>query len=189
MQVVKASRAVNVVRMPRVHPGAWGWRMRQGRHRQIPGASNSIGQERRINVSAYLARMTAADGAWLNQVLPALQHGVRARADAVRVEDVVLRHRRGRLGIADAMDATAELLRPLAVAGATLENRNEWYIADDDDDDDDESDETPIARRLAEIIKSSDEDLLVNMRIVIDAAADDSGAAAIYWAILALSNS
>jgi hypothetical protein len=154
----------------------------------MQGASANSGmQERRINVSAYLAHMTAADGAWLNQILPALQHGVRARADAVHVDDVVLRHRRGRLGIADAMDATAELLRPLAVAGATLEPRGQWYIAEDDDDDAD-TDETPMARRLADIIRNSDDALLVNVRITIDASADDAGAAAIYWAVLALSS-
>ena len=78
----------------------------------LGAASGGNGQERRINASVFLARLTAADGAWLNQILPTLQHGVRARADAVRVEDVVLRHRPGRLGIADAMDATAEILRP-----------------------------------------------------------------------------
>jgi hypothetical protein len=105
----------------------------------------------------------------------------------VRVEDVVLRHRPGRLGIADAMDATAEILRPFTTAGATLEHRNQWYIADDDDDDD--TDDAPVARRLAELIKSSEDDLLVNARVVIDASAEDAGAAAIYWAILALSNS
>lgn len=152
------------------------------------GAASGGAQERRINASVFLARLTAADGAWLNQVLPTLQRGVRARMDAVRVEDIVLRHRPGRLGIADALDATAELLRPLAVAGATLENRNEWYLANDDDDDDD-TDDLPVARRLAELIKNTDDDLLVNARVVVDAAADDAGAAAIYWAILALSNS
>ncbi len=153
----------------------------------LGAASGGNGQERRINASVFLARLTAADGAWLNQILPTLQHGVRARADAVRVEDVVLRHRPGRLGIADAMDATAEILRPFSTAGATLEHRNQWYIADDDDDDD--TDDAPVARRLAELIKSSEDDLLVNARVVIDASAEDAGAAAIYWAILALSNS
>lgn len=162
--------------------------MRQGRHRQMLGAtSGSPNQERRINASVYLAHLTAADGAWLNQVLPTLQHGIRARADAVRIEDVVLRHRRGRLGIADAMDATAELLRPFATAGATLEHRNQWFIAEDDDDDD--ADEAPVARRLTDLIKASEDDLLVNARVAIDAAADDSGAAVIYWAILALTSS
>lgn len=162
--------------------------MRQGRHRQMLGAtSGSSNQERRINASVYLAHLTAADGAWLNQVLPTLQHGIRARADAVRIEDVVLRHRRGRLGIADAMDATAELLRPFATAGATLEHRNQWFIAEDDDDDD--ADEAPVARRLTDLIKASEDDLLVNARVAIDAAADDSGAAVIYWAILALTSS
>ena len=152
------------------------------------GASSGGGQERRINASVFLAHLTAADGVWLDQILPALQRGVRARADAVRVEDIVLRHRPGRLGIADAMDATAEILRPFSVAGATLEHRNQWFIADDDDDDDD-TDEAPVTRRLAELIKTSDDDLLVNARVVIDASVEDSGAASIYWAILALSSS
>ena len=119
----------------------------------LGAASGGSGQERRINASVFLARLTAADGAWLNQILPTLQHGVRARADAVRVEDVVLRHRPGRLGIADAMDATAEIPRPFSTAGATLEHRNQWYIADDDDDDDTE--DAPVARRLAELINKS----------------------------------
>ena len=152
------------------------------------GASGIGGQERRINASVFLARLTAADGVWLNQILPALQRGVPARTDAVRVEDIVLRHRPGRIGIADAMDATAEMLRPFSVAGATLEHRNQWFIADEDDDDDDSAD-TSVTRRLAELIKTSDDDLLVNARIIIDASVEDSGAAAIYWAILALSNS
>lgn len=162
--------------------------MRQGRHRQLLGAtSGGGGQERRVNASVYLAHLTAADGVWLNQILPTLQHGVRARADAVRVEDIVLRHRPGRLGIADAMDATAEILRPFTAAGATLEHRNQWYIADDDEDDDDFDDE-PVTRRLAELIKTGNDDLLVNARVVIDASAEDAGAAAIYWAVLALTN-
>ena len=152
------------------------------------GPSGNGGQERRINASVFLARLTAADGVWLNQILPALQRGVPARTDAVRVEDIVLRHRPGRIGIADAMDATAEMLRPFSVAGATLEHRNQWFIADEDDDDDDSAD-TSVTRRLAELIKTSDDDLLVNARIIIDASVEDSGAAAIYWAILALSNS
>jgi len=46
----------------------------------------------------------------------------------------------------------------------------------------------PVARRLAELIKTTDEDLLVNARVVIDASVEDAGAAAIYWAILGLSN-
>ena len=151
------------------------------------GTSGNGGQERRINASVFLARLTAADGAWLDQILPTLQRGVPARTDAVRVEDIVLRHRPGRIGIADAMDATAEMLRPFSVAGATLEHRNQWFIADEDDDDDDS--DAPVARRLADLIKTGDDDLLVNARIIIDASVEDSGAAAIYWAILALSNS
>lgn len=153
----------------------------------LGATSGNAAQERRINASVFLARLTAADGAWLDQILPTLQRGVPARTDAVRVEDIVLRHRPGRIGIADAMDATAEMLRPFSVAGATLEHRNQWFIADEDDDDDDT--DAPVARRLADLIKTSDDDLLVNARIIIDASVEDSGAAAIYWAILALSNS
>lgn len=154
----------------------------------LGAASNGGGQERRINASVFLAHLTAADGTWLNQILPALQRGVRARTDAVRVEDVVLRHRPGRLGIADAMDATAELLHPFSAAGATLDHRSEWFVADEDDDDDD-TEEVPVPRRLAEFIRNNEDDLLVNARVVIDATVEDSGAAAIYWAVLALSAS
>jgi len=153
----------------------------------LGATSGNAAQERRINASVFLARLTAADGVWLNQILPMLQRGVHARTDAVRVEDIVLRHRPGRLGIADAMDATAEILRPFSVAGATLEHRSQWFIADEDDDDDD-TDELPVARRLADLIKTSDDDLLVSARVVIDASVEDAGAATIYWAILALSN-
>lgn len=119
-----------------------------------------------------------ADGEWLARVLPVLQGQARPAADAVQVEDIVLRHRPGRLGIADALDATATLLDPFAAAGATLERRNEWYIDDDEDED-----ENP--RRT--LFGDDEPDLLVSARLIVDAAADDAGAAALYWAALALS--
>lgn len=138
--------------------------------------------ERRVRTSVFLPRLTVADGVWLGRTLPALQHNARPEPQAVRVEDVALRYRSGRLGIADALDATSTLLAPFAAAGAALEHRGEWYIADDDDDDDDkfESD------RPAELSDAPDQDLLVSARVVIDASGTDGGAAALYWAVLSL---
>src|SRR5579863_10031598 len=91
--------------------------------------------ERRVHTSIFLPRLTVADGEWLAQVLPALQRNARPEPQSVRVEDISLRYRSGRLGIADALDATSTLLEPFARAGAALEHRNEWYIADEDDED------------------------------------------------------
>lgn len=140
--------------------------------------------ERRVRTSIFLPRLTVGDGEWLAQVLPALQHRARVQPQAVRVEDVSLRYRAGRLGIADALDATAALLEPFAAAGATIERRGEWYISDDDDDDDTLFEtEQPVG-----LDEAPDEDLLVSVRVVVDAAGDDSGAAALYWAVLALTN-
>ncbi len=138
--------------------------------------------ERRVRTSVFLPRLTVADGVWLGRTLPSLQHNARPEPQAVRVEDVALRYRSGRLGIADALDATSTLLAPFAAAGAALEHRGEWYIADDDDDDDDkfESD------RPAELSDAPDQDLLVSARVVIDASGTDGGAAALYWAVLSL---
>lgn len=160
--------------------------MRQGNAGQPPfwraaaqSRSNGAGSERRVRARVLLKRLTVAEGEWLASVLPSLQGNMRAAADAVRIEDVVLRHRPGRLGIADALDATATLLDPFAAAGATIERRNEWYIDDDDDED-----EQP--RRL--LFGDDEPDLLVSVRVIVDAAADDGGAAAIYWATLALAS-
>ncbi len=140
--------------------------------------------ERRVRTSVFLPRLTVGDGEWLAQVLPALQHRARVQPQAVRVEDVSLRYRAGRLGIADALDATAALLEPFAAAGATIERRGEWYSSDDDDDDDTLFEtEQPVG-----LDEAPDEDLLVSVRVVVDAAGDDSGAAALYWAVLALTN-
>jgi hypothetical protein len=156
-------------------------------HRRNARASwqGATANEHRVRTSIFLPRLTVGDGEWLAQVLPALQHRARVQPQAVRVEDVSLRYRSGRLGIADALDATAALLEPFAAAGATIERRGEWYISDDDDDDDDSLFETEQPAGLDE---SPEEDLLVSARVVVDAAGDDAGAAAIYWAVLALSN-
>ena len=137
--------------------------------------------ERRIQDTVFLPRLTVADGEWLARILPALQRKVRAASGAVRVEDVALRYRSGRLGIADALDAATELLAPFAKAGADLEHRGEWYICDDDESDDDDDDERP-----ARLEDEPDEDLLLSARMAVDAAADDAGSAALHWAALAL---
>lgn len=134
----------------------------------------------------HLKRLTVTDGVWLAQTLPALQGHARPEPDAVRVEDVVLRHRPGRLGIADALDATAEMLEPFAAAGATLERRSEWYINDDDDEDDDDDEEDETSKRLQLFAEDEEPDLIVSARVIVDAAGDDAGAAALYWVALAL---
>lgn len=137
---------------------------------------------RRVQATVFLPRLTAADGEWLARVLPTLQRRARPEPQAVRVEDVALRYRSGRLGIADALDATAALLEPFATAGAAVEKRGEWYICDEEDDDDELFD-TDRPLRLEAV---PDEDLLVSARVCVDASADDPGAAALYWAALAL---
>jgi hypothetical protein len=140
--------------------------------------------ERRVQATVFLPRLAVVDGEWLAQVLPTLQRRARPEPQAVRIEDVSLRYRSGRLGIADALDATAALLEPFATAGATVEKRGEWYICDEDDDDDELFD----TDRPATLDAAPQEDLLVSARVCVDAAADDPGAAALYWAVLALIN-
>lgn len=141
--------------------------------------------ERRVRDSIFLPRLTVADGQWLARVLPRLQQRAHPEPGAVRVEDVALRYRSGRLGIADALDATAELLQAFSAAGADLERRGEWYISDDDEDEDDEDEDDERPARLSD---EPDHDLLVSARIVVDAAADDAGAAALHWVALALAS-
>jgi hypothetical protein len=147
---------------------------------------SSMKGERRVRTSIYLPHLTVADGEWLAKTLPVLQRNARPEPHAVQVEDVALRYRSGHLGIADALDATSALLAPLAAAGATIEHRGEWYISDDDDEDQNDLFETDQPTRLAEMPR---EDLLVSARFVVDAAASDAGAGALYWAVLGLTNS
>ena len=141
-----------------------------------------------------LTGLTPTDGQWLAQTLPTLQGHARPRPDAVRIEDVVLRHRSGRLGIADALDATADLLEPFAAAGAGVEHRNEWYIDEDEDDETEEQDDadtSSASHAMAKLLKQLAEvepDLVVSARMIVDAEGDDAGAAAIYWAGLALAS-
>ncbi len=145
----------------------------------------SLRSERRVRTSIYLPHLTVADGEWLAKTLPALQRNARPEPQAVQIEDVALRYRSGRLGIADALDATAALLAPLATAGASIEHRGEWYISDDNDDDRSELFETEQPTPLSDMPR---EDLLVSARFVVDAAATDAGAAALYWAVLGLTS-
>jgi hypothetical protein len=138
-----------------------------------------------VRASIFLPRLTVADGEWLAQALPTLQRRARPEPQAVRVEDVSLRYRSGRLGIADALDATASLLEPFAAAGASLEHRGEWYICDEDEDDDDDVDLFDTDRP-AGLSKAPEQDLLVSARVLVDATAEDAGAAALYWAVVSL---
>ncbi len=140
--------------------------------------------ERRIHDTKFLPRLTVEDGQWLARILPQIQRRAHPEPGAVKVEDVALRYRSGRLGIADALDATTEILEPFAAAGADLEHRSEWYICDEDEEDADDDDEEDQPARLSD---EPQHDLLVSARIVIDASADDAGSAGLYWVALALS--
>src|SRR5579863_5640116 len=155
---------------------------RNGHQHTSPGWAMPSEDERRIQDTVFLPRLTVADGEWLARILPALQRKARAASGAVRVEDVALRYRSGRLGIADALDAATELLAPFAKAGADLEHRGEWYICDDDENENDDDDD----ERPARLEDEPDQDLLLSARMAVDAAADDAGSAALHWAALAL---
>lgn len=153
-----------------------------GRH-QFGARTGGEAPARRITTSLYLANLTAADGEWLKRTLPLLARRARPQAGAVRVEDVALRYRPGHLSIADALDATSVLLAPFASAGAGIERRGEWYICDEDDDEDEDLLQSRLPGSLDD---SPQEDLLVSARVIVDADGDDAGAAALYWAVLAL---
>ncbi len=153
-------------------------------HSQSPW-SGPLNEERRVRASIFLPRLTVADGEWLARTLPALQRRARPEPQAVRVEDISLRYRSGRLGIADALDATAALLEPFAAAGASLERRGEWYICDEDEDEDGDVDLFDTDRP-AGLGKAPEQDLLVSARVLVDAAAEDAGASALYWAVVSL---
>jgi hypothetical protein len=146
-------------------------------------------EELRVRDTIFLPRLTVGDGEWLRKVLPHLQGRAHAAAGAVRVEDIALRYRSGRLGVADALDATAELLSPWAAAGADLDRRNDWSITDDDEDDDEDDDDADEDEQPARLEDEPDQDMLVSLRVVVDAAADDAGSAALHWVALALSGS
>ncbi len=155
------------------------------RSRSLSSWTGPLSDTRRVRASIFLPRLTVSDGEWLSRTLPALQRRARPEPQAVRVEDISLRYRSGRLGIADALDATAALLEPFAAAGASLERRGEWYICDEDEDADDDVDLFDTDRP-AGLNKAPEQDLLVSVRVLVDAAAEDAGAAALYWAVVAL---
>lgn len=147
------------------------------------GRTSGDAPARRITTSLFLSNLTAADGEWLDRALPQLLRRARPQSGAVRVEDVALRYRPGHLSVADALDATAVLFAPLASAGASIERRGEWFICDEDDDDDEDFLHTRVPSSLDD---TPQEDLLVSARVLVDANGDDAGAAALYWAVLAL---
>ena len=164
-----------------------------------PSPSHGTGTtpfDRRVSKSIYLPHLTAADGIWLTHILPVLQRNNRPEPGSVKVEDISLRYRAGRLGIADALDATSELLEAFASAGVSVEHRNEWYIADiEDTSDEDNIPVTSFATAMKRAMLRSEraavahEDLVVSARLTVEARAEDVGAAAVYWAALTLTSS
>lgn len=149
---------------------------------------------RRIQETVTLEGLTIGDGEWLAQVAPALVGSAQAARDAATIREIALRYRPGRLGIADALDATEAIFAPLAAAGAVVEPRARWEIVDDEDEG-----LTLTAngspRSFAEAMRlhqlrarrlPDDVDLSVDAVIAIDAEAGDLGAAAIFWLALAL---
>jgi len=84
--------------------------------------------------------------------------------------------------------------RGFAAGGASVEHRNSWYITDIDDNlDDDTVPVTSFAAAMKKILLQSEnpsateEDLIVSVRLTIEARAVDIAAASVYWAALALS--
>jgi len=117
------------------------------------------------------------------------QHTAAAKLPAIEAATV-----KPPLGIADALDATEELFAPFAAAGATIEPRHRWEIVDDEDEG-----LTLTAngspRSFAEAMRlhqlrakrlPDEVDLSVDAVLIVDAAADDPAAAAIFWLALAL---
>ncbi|HEX8998137.1 MAG TPA: hypothetical protein VF812_19090 [Ktedonobacterales bacterium] len=162
--------------------------------RQNGGSASPQHQQRRIQETVTLSGLTIAEGEWLARLAPELTGTACASQDAVSVRDIALRYRPGRLGIADALDATEEIFAPLAAAGASVEPRHRWEIVDDEDEG-----LTLTAngspRSFAEAMRlhqlrakrlPDEVDLSVDAIMVVDAAADDIAAAAIFWLALAL---
>ncbi len=158
---------------------------------------NGGSQPRRIQETVTFAGLTIAEGEWLAEMTPDFIGAARAAQDAITVRDVALRYRPGRLGIADALDATEEIFRPFARAGAVIESRHHWEIIDDDDGDGDGPGMVihGSPRSFAEAMRlhqlharrlPDDVDLSVDATLVVDAAADDRVAALIFWLALCL---
>lgn len=141
--------------------------------------------EHRVSVSLPL-QLTVSDGEWLGRTLSATLGRVRAQVDTVVVKDVTLRYRPGRLGVADAMDAAAQVLAPLSAAGASVEPRDDWYLADEDEEEDDG--EAVASKAQAWHKQYPDEDLILRARVDFNAPAEDVGAAILYWVLRSLGN-
>lgn len=152
-------------------------------------------QPRRIEETVTFSGLTIAEGEWLAETTPDFTEGGCAAQDAVAVRDIALRYRPGRLGIADALDATEEIFAPLARAGAVIESRHHWEIIDDDDGDEPGMIVNGSPRSFAEAMRlhqlharrlPDDVDLSVDATLVVDAAADDRVAALLFWLALSL---
>ena len=161
-----------------------------GRSRGGPASPPQL----RIQETVTLSGLTIGEGEWLARTTPGLVGTAQAAQDAICVREISLRYRPGRLGIADALDATEEIFAPFAAAGANIEPRHRWEIVDDDDEA-----LTLIAngmpRSAAELMRQhqlrakrmpDSVDLSVDAVLIVDAAADDLAAAAIFWLALAL---
>ncbi|HZC07698.1 MAG TPA: hypothetical protein VE338_18825 [Ktedonobacterales bacterium] len=162
-------------------------------------SSRSIGgsaspPQRRIQETVTLSGLTIGEGEWLMRLTSHLVGGARASQDAICVREIALRYRPGRLGIADALDATEEIFAPFAAAGASIEPRHRWEIVDDEDEG-----LTLTAngspRSFAEAMRlhqlrakrmPDHVDLSVDAVLIVDASADDRAAAVMFWLALAL---
>lgn len=150
--------------------------------------------QRRIQESVTLSGLTISEGEWLAQLTPGLVGSTRATPDAVIVREIALRYRPGHLGIADALDATEEIFASFAAAGASIEPRHRWEIVDDEDEaltltanGGPRSFADAMRLRQLRAKRLPDElDLAVDAVLVVDAAADDLAAAAMFWLALAL---
>lgn len=157
-------------------------------------SSSSATMARRVQETVTLECLTIADGEWLARVAPALLGNLRAGSDTVKVREIALRYRPGKLGIADALDATEALFAPLESAGAEIEPRRHWAIVDDEDEGLSLT-STGSPRSFAEAMRlhqlrakrmPDDVDLSVDAVLVVDAPADDLAAAGMFWLALAL---
>lgn len=161
-----------------------------------PNNGQASRQQRRIQETVTFSGLTIAEGEWLLSIAPELLGERRATPDAVTVRGVALRYRPGRMGIADALDATEELFAPLAAGGATIEPRHRWDIVDDEDEGlllttNGSPRSFAEAMRLRQLRAKGlpdDVDLSVDAVVVIDASADDTAAATLFWLALALPN-
>ncbi len=151
---------------------------------------------RRIQETVTLSGLTIGEGEWLARHTPTLVGSSQAGQDAICVRDIALRYRPGRLGIADALDATEEIFAPLAAGRAKVEPRPRWEIVGDCDGGlamtaNGSPRSFAEAMRLHQLRAKRMPDHVdpsVDAVLVVDAAADDLAAAALFWLALALPN-